>query len=97
MRTKTGPNGWSAWAQLNFRAVSSRRDCRETVQQLVEGFHGSWEEAAVWRYRAPSGVQRVTDLKREAHDLKEVASEQALKRCLRKKSMLGLLGDANIT
>lgn len=39
----------------------------------------------------------VTDLKREAHDLKEVVAEQTLELGLLKKSMLGPLGDASIT
>ena len=35
----------------------------------------------------------VTDLKREAHDLKEVVAEQTLELRLLKKSMLGVGGD----
>ena len=56
---------------------------------MVEGLHGSREEASGWRYGTSCDTDEVKELRRESRDLKEVVTEQALELRLLKKSMLG--------
>ena len=44
-----------------------------------------------------ASLGEVTSLRREARELKEVVAEQTLELRLLKKSMIGPIGDANIT
>ena len=57
--------------------------------QMVEGFYGGRQEAPGRRYSPAGHTSEVTDLRREARDLKEVVAEQTLELRLLKKSMLG--------
>ncbi len=73
--------------------------CR--VEGIAESLYYNWSkdfmEAGKKRLSGDTARQatssEVTDLKREAHDLKEVVAEQTLELRLLKKSMLGDGGD----
>ena len=98
-------------AEEKIRIVLDGLRGEETIAELcrregiAQGLYYSWSkeflEAGKKRLagdtaRAAS-TGEVKNLRREAHDLKEVVAEQALELRLLKKSMIGPLGDVNIT
>ena len=97
-RRKEDPNcsGWSSREEFDFGALPPRGDRGKPLLQLVEGFHGSREEAAGRGYGSAGEVQRgparsseVNSMKRGARDLKEVVAEQTLELRLLKKQDRG--------
>ncbi len=66
-----------------------RRHRPESVLQMVQGLHGGWQKAPAGDIVRQANTSEVTELRREARDLKEVVAEQTLELRLLKKSMLG--------
>lgn len=55
---------------------------------MVKGLHGGWQEAPCGDKASAATTDVVKDLRREAHDLKEIVAEQTLELRLLKKSMI---------